>query len=119
MITLRRILTAAVFVAVLVIGWRFAGENSAPVDVNYLTGQFAGVALWLVIVVSMSLGALLVGIFSAFARARAGLITRRYRKTVAGLEAEVHQLRNLPLGPDAELPPDALVVPEPANGGSA
>jgi hypothetical protein len=25
------------------------------------------------------------------------MLTRRYRKTVNGLEAEVHQLRNLPL----------------------
>jgi uncharacterized membrane protein YciS (DUF1049 family) len=114
---LRRIVMLAVFVAVLVLGWRFAGDNSTLVVVNYIAGQFEGVALWLVMVVSFGLGACLVGLYSAFGRARAGLITRRYRKTVAGLEAEVHQLRNLPLSPDAELAPEVLAEPELASGG--
>jgi hypothetical protein len=30
------------------------------------------------------------------------MIERRYRKAVGGLEAELHQLRNLPLATDGE-----------------
>jgi hypothetical protein len=32
------------------------------------------------------------------------MVQRRYRKAVGGLEAEIHQLRNLPLAPDSDLP---------------
>jgi len=96
-IVLRRIVTAVLFVGVLVFGWRFAHENSASVTVSYLAGQYEGVALWLLVLVSFGMGVALTSIFALFGRARAGLIARRYRKTVAALEAEVHQLRNLPL----------------------
>ena len=37
---------------------------------------------------------------AGYAMARARLLARRYRKRLAGLEAEVHQLRNLPLAGD-------------------
>ena len=37
--------------------------------------------------------------------ARKSLVARRYRKTVAGLESEIHQLRNLPLASSEAEPP--------------
>ena len=117
MILLRRILLVVTFVAVLVLGWRFAHHNAAPVTVGYVTGELEGVALWVVILASAGLGAGVVGVFAAFSRARTSLLARRYRKTVAGLEAEVHQLRNLPLHPDA--PDVAEELAEPSAGGSA
>ncbi len=116
----RRIVMAAVFVAALVGGWRFAGSNSGPVSVNYLAGEFSDVALWMVVLASFGLGAGSVAFFALVERARAALLTRRYRKTVAGLEAEVHQLRNLPLEPDAaQLSPDFVQDGRQATGGSA
>ena len=105
----RRIVMAAVFVGALVGGWRFAGSNSAQVSVSYLAGEFSDVALWMVVLVSFCLGAGSVGFFAMVERARAALLTRRYRKAVAGLEAEVHQLRNLPLREEAVEPPADLV----------
>ncbi len=107
MTTLRRILTLAVFVGLMVLGWEFAGSNSGPITVNYLVGEFTGIALWLVLLVSFGLGAACVLVFAAFSRVQAGLVARRYRKTVASLESEVHQLRNLPLNPESP----ALIEP--------
>jgi uncharacterized integral membrane protein len=109
-ILVRRIVMAAVFVAVLVGGWRFAGSNSAPVTVNYLAGEFSDVALWTVVLVSFCLGAGSVAFFALVERARAALLTRRYRKTVAGLETEVHELRNLALEPEPAAAPSDLVA---------
>jgi hypothetical protein len=34
--------------------------------------------------------------------ARSRLVARRYRREVGGLEAEIHQLRNLPLAAEGE-----------------
>ena len=45
---------------------------------------------------------LISSLFLVFSSAKNGLVNRRYRKAIGGLEAEVHQLRNLPLAPDSE-----------------
>ena len=87
---------------------------------DYLAGEFSDIALWMVVLVSFCLGAGSVAFFTLVERARTGLLTRRYRKTVAGLEAEVHQLRNLPLEQEAlELPGDLAQGAGQATGGSA
>ncbi len=103
----RRLLLIATFVGVLVLGWRFAAENSTPVTVGYLLGEWVGVALWLVVLLAFGVGVAVAGLLAVYQLARLALVTRRYRKTAHEFEAEVHQLRNLPLASD-----------EPAPGGS-
>jgi uncharacterized integral membrane protein len=103
MVTGRRLVVLAIFVALLVGGWSFATNHPTPVTVDYWFGQFVDVPLWLVLVVSFGCGAALVGVLAGLEMARMGLVARRYRSAIAGLEEEVHQLRNLPLAADAAL----------------
>jgi uncharacterized integral membrane protein len=95
--TARRVLVIAVFVALLVAGWRFAADNSQVVTVHYVVGQFDGVSVWLALLCAFLAGAVVVGLLGMAGAAKLRLEARRYRKVVRGLEAEVHQLRNLPL----------------------
>jgi len=100
----RRILGIALFVALLVGGWRFAAENSQAVSVHYLVGSFESVPVWLVLFCAFATGAAATGALALVQSARLRLEARRYRKAVRGLEAEVHQLRNLPLATDEAEP---------------
>jgi uncharacterized integral membrane protein len=93
----RWVLVAAVFVALLVGGWRFASDNSELVTVHYVFGQFEGVSVWLALLCSFLAGAVVVILLGVVGWMKLRLEARRYRKAVRGLEAEVHQLRNLPL----------------------
>jgi uncharacterized integral membrane protein len=106
----RRLLGIVIFVGVLALGWRFAAQNSAEVTVDVLVGRFSGVSLWLTLVVAFAAGGVVVGLAGLYQLARLGLIVRRYRKTVRGLEAEVHQLRNLPLA-EEERPASGVTAP--------
>jgi hypothetical protein len=106
MMVIRRVLLVALFAAVLVGGWSFAHRNAERVAVDLLFASFGDVALWLALVVSFACGVGAALLLSAVGLTRAGLLTRRYRKAVAGLEGEVHQLRNLPLSDD-DSPVDA------------
>jgi uncharacterized membrane protein YciS (DUF1049 family) len=96
----RRLLLLAIFAGLLVGGWRFAASNSTPVEVDYLVGTSSDAALWAVLAVTFAIGAAAAGVVAGYALARGHLLARRYRKRLAGLEAEVHQLRNLPLVSD-------------------
>lgn len=98
----RRGLVLALLLAVWYGGWRFAHENQQPVRVHYIVGELAEQPLWRVLIGAFGAGAALVGAFALFSSARHGLVSRRYRRALGGLEAEVHQLRNLPLAPDSE-----------------
>jgi uncharacterized integral membrane protein len=93
----RRVLVLAVFVALLIACWRFAALNGQSVSVNYLFGELAEVAVWMVILGAFVAGGVVVGVICLLEMARLGLVARRYRKQAAGLESELHQLRNLPL----------------------
>jgi uncharacterized membrane protein YciS (DUF1049 family) len=93
----RWVLVAAVFVALLVGGWRFAADNSQVVTIHYLLGQFEGVSIWLALLCAFAAGAVVVGLLGTVGWFKLRLEARRYRKAVQSLEAEVHQLRNLPL----------------------
>jgi uncharacterized integral membrane protein len=95
--TVRRLLVAALFVAVWYFGWRFAAENASVVSINFLAGQLEGVALWAALIGAFVGGVVVVGAVMLLPMTRTRLVARRYRKMVAGLEAELHQLRNLPL----------------------
>lgn len=102
--TFRRLLALVAFVAALVLGWRFAGANLAPVSVDYLLGAAEGVPLWLALVAAFAVGLALSGLAGLFQMARLGLTARRWRKVAHGLEAELHQLRNLPLAAPSDAP---------------
>jgi uncharacterized integral membrane protein len=93
----RRVLVIAVFVALLVAGWRFAADNSQVVTIHYVVGYFEEVSVWLALLCAFLAGASVVALFGMVGAAKLRLEARRYRKAVRGLEAEVHQLRNLPL----------------------
>ena len=96
----KRLLGIAVFGGVMVLGWRFAAQNSSAVTVDVIVTQFADVSLWLMIVIAFGAGAAVASLAGMYKVARQGMTVRRYRKTVRSLESEVHQLRNLPLGED-------------------
>jgi uncharacterized integral membrane protein len=108
----RRALLVALLVGVMIGGWRFAAENQEPVRLHYVAGEFAELALWKVVLGAFFAGAGLVGLFAGISSAKKGLITRRYRKAIGGLEAEVHQLRNLPLAPESEASGVAVGPPQ-------
>jgi len=92
-----RLLWVAVFVGVLVFGWWFAAANAALVPVSYVFGAFEPAPVWLALLVAFALGATAAGLVGAYQAFKRGLVMRRYRKSVRALEAELHQLRNLPL----------------------
>jgi uncharacterized integral membrane protein len=98
----RRLLGLALFVAALVIGWSFAHRNPDAVRVDLLFAQLSGQPLWLVLVAAFAMGAACAGLVGLYHAARLRLTTRRYRRVAAGLEAEIHELRNLPLAAKPE-----------------
>jgi len=94
----RRLLGLALLAGVLVAGWQFASRNEEPrVQVDFWAGSTPEVSLWLALVAAFGAGAVLAAAVGLFEVARYSLVARRYRKTVGRLEAEIHQLRNLPL----------------------
>jgi uncharacterized integral membrane protein len=98
----RRIAAVAFFAAILILGWRFANANSSRVPIDYLVVQYADLALWAGLAGAFAGGAALVSLLALYQIAKLGLVVRRYRKAVQALEAEVHQLRSLPLREDSE-----------------
>jgi uncharacterized integral membrane protein len=117
---LRRALLLAVILGLMVGGWRFASENRDPVTVHYLAGELVDVALWKVMVAAFGAGAVIVAMVLLATMAVNGMMRRRYRKEIGGLEAEIHQLRNLPLAPESQPPMPPSLAPESRSpGGSA
>jgi uncharacterized integral membrane protein len=102
---LRRTLGLALLVAVLVGGWRFAGRNAQPIGVDLLFATLPEEPVWLLLAAAFAAGALAAALVALFGISRAKLVARRYRKLAGKLEAEVHQLRNLPLAQDDERAP--------------
>jgi uncharacterized integral membrane protein len=100
--TIRRLLVLVLFVAALVLGWRFADANLAPVSVHYLLGVIEGVPLWAALVASFAVGFAIAAAAGLYQMARLSLTARRWRKVAHGLEGELHQLRNLPLAAPPE-----------------
>jgi uncharacterized integral membrane protein len=99
----KRLVPASLGAGFLYLVWRIGLDNAAVVKVGYLFGE-AEFAIWKSLLGAFLLGAGVVGVFSVYQMARAGLVSRRYRKRLARLEAEVHQLRNLPLSPENRSP---------------
>ena len=102
----RRLIGVAVVLAVMVGGWRFVAENSAPVSIYYVWGALE-LPLWKALLGCFAAGFALAASGWLWRGIRSQMLFRQYRKTVGGLEQEVHELRNLPLAPEAD-PPDAL-----------
>jgi hypothetical protein len=109
----RRLLVVAVFGTVFYLAWRFAMDNSGAVIIKIPVLQDIEVLLWISLLTAFALGAVLTGLGAAYQAARLGLLARRYRKIIRGLESEVHQLRNLPLADDEP------VLGEPVSGPEA
>ncbi len=80
---------------------QFVQQNADPVAVDLLLAETRPASLWLVLLTSFGIGAAIAGGVCLFEVARYSLVARRYRKTVARLESEIHQLRNLPLADEA------------------
>lgn len=97
----RRLVGVALIVSVMVVGWWFAAANDAVVRIDYVWGE-AERPLWQALVNCFAAGFVLAGVAGLWFGLRAKLVQRRYRQTVGGLEAEIHQLRNLPLSPDSD-----------------
>jgi hypothetical protein len=97
MVLLRRVFLAALFVGALIGGWTFASENSALVGIHFGFGSQVEVQLWAALIGSFGAGVGICFMVVLGRLTRSSLAQRRYRKTVAALEAEVHQLRNLPI----------------------
>jgi uncharacterized integral membrane protein len=93
----RRILALVLLGLALVGGWRFASANADLIEIDLLLTQIPDAPLWLGLVVAFGVGAVLTGLLALYEILKLGLLARRYRKTVVRLEAEIHQLRNLPL----------------------
>jgi hypothetical protein len=83
------------------------------VDLLFMTAP--PTPLWLALVLAFSLGASGAALLLLYELGKLGLTTRRYRKTVASLESEIHQLRNLPLA--AEETNRAPAEADPARDG--
>jgi uncharacterized integral membrane protein len=99
----RRLLLLAVIAGLFWVGYSFPTQNGELVAISYLFGSFEAVPIWLVVLVAFGAGVMLTGVVSMLRITRLTLETRRYRKAVTHLESEVHQLRNLPLSPDADV----------------
>ena len=103
---LRRLLVVAVFGGLFVGAWRFVAGNIEPTDLDLVFFDLHGVPLWSALLGAFTLGALCAGASLFYELAKRSFAARRYRKELAGLESEIHQLRNLPLAvPDSRAGP--------------
>lgn len=115
MVYLRRLLIAAVFFGVACLAYVFPTSNAMPVSLG-LDWPAEGLRtpelpLWVAVSIAYLLGLGTASAAFVWKVMKQGLAGRRYRKAVAGLESEIHQLRNLPLeGADAVGADPALVA---------
>lgn len=94
----RRLILLAIFVGLLVAGWSLAARNGATLDVDGIVFQVEGVRVWVALGIVFMAGAVTAAFLLSVPLARGRLMQRRYRREMNALEAEVHQLRNVPLG---------------------
>ena len=111
----RRVLAIAVFVGLLVGGWVFAARHPQGVSIDYLFGQTREVPLWIALLAAAALGGAVVGAALVYQLLRLAMLARRYRRTVRRLEAEIHELRNLPLDPGGPAVDEAMPAPPAAR----
>jgi uncharacterized membrane protein YciS (DUF1049 family) len=105
---MRVVLRILLGVAVVALAAALIVENSEQeVTVRLLVMQFTGVRVWLVIVGSLLAGATLTGLACSWPIVRYRLRLRKARQRIAELEQELHGLRTLPLGDEADGEPRA------------
>lgn len=97
MIWVRRLFWAALGLAILIGGWTLADRNADPIKVDWYFDH-AEANGWVVLLGAFVAGIAIASIFFTLSLARSRLVARRYRKELGVLEAELHQLRNLPVG---------------------
>jgi hypothetical protein len=107
---LRRLLLLAVFAGLFAAAWRFVNGNDVEVQVDLLFAQ-PTLKLYAALLGAFGLGALSASAGLVYELAKRSFAARRYRKELAGLESEIHQLRNLPLAA-----PEAQPGPAPPEG---
>ena len=90
---LRRSVVVSLFMGLLVGGWAFAGRNLEPVEIDYLVGEISELQLWKALLVAGALGAGAALLPLTVSLLRVRLVARRYRKALAGLEAELEEVR--------------------------
>jgi hypothetical protein len=71
--------------------------NGAPTSLDLLFLELHQIPLWSALLGAFALGASCAGASLFYQLAKKSYAARRYRKELAGLESEIHQLRNLPL----------------------
>ncbi len=112
MLFARRLISLVVFVALLVGGWYFAAGNSDMVLIHHPGGELGEFKIWAALGSTFGAGVALTALISIYRGARMRLVMRRYRKMLDDLQAEIHQLRSLPL----EDSPAALEAASPERG---
>lgn len=108
----RRLVGIALFVGILVLGWTFAAEHAEPVTIHVPYLVDFEVTLWLALLAAFGIGVAATGTVAVLRATRQGLVSRRYRKMIRDLEAEIHQLRNLPLATEDAVASEAPVGEE-------
>jgi hypothetical protein len=88
---------SALFVGALVFGWRFRASNETQVPVDFLVSALPPIPIWKILCMSFLFGAAAASLVCLFQIMRLSLTARRYRKALGRLEAEIHELRTLPL----------------------
>ena len=94
---LRRLIVLALLVGFAYVSARLPQANGVLVNVDLLAWQAPPIPLWLALGLAFLTGLLSASAGLLFQLGKKSLVARRYRKTVKGLESEIHQLRNLPL----------------------
>lgn len=92
----RIFLTALVLVLILLVGIGFTALNATPVSVDYFLGQVRTTLPWALLAALLA-GFLLGGMVVAVLTLRARREARRLRKDLRVMEAELKNLRNMPI----------------------
>jgi uncharacterized integral membrane protein len=94
------ILKMLMYLAVVIVLVAVAYANAdQEVDVTYFPGRtLSAVPVFLVILGSVFIGVLVAGVIAVVEHFKHGMRDRELRRRIAGLEAEVRDLRNLPIG---------------------
>ena len=100
-------IAVALFAGLAAIAADFSIANSQTVAIDLPFASPLRLPLYLALLATFCLGALSASAGLLYQLARKTLLARRFAKRVAGLESEIHQLRNLPLAAN-----DPLLSPE-------
>lgn len=98
---LRRIILLALIVGLVLASHFFVQNHEQTVALDLAAVRYEAVPLWLVLLSAFGLGLAAAMAIAVLRGARLRLVARRYRKQAESLEAEVHELRTLPLAPEA------------------